>query len=277
MFKTFVLLFEKTDTFCQNSLNRKMFGDGMIPLPHIYGARIKGVEVFCPLDPPPPYEAVASNPAAQVLIYTTAILSPTPPAQSRQPHSAVSSSRKAHRPRLRRSNSDPVLLDLTAKVMSCEAATQTELGPGSHGTVTLRQGHGKRKPRPNSMVDYQSYRDTKLLVARFLEQSSCSLTPEVQELVNSIKTVLRSDEEHMEEAVRCASFIDQVAPAQSTLRRQTQMELPLRKRPGILHLRSCGDLSSFTWAQLMGSRAGSRRMGQERPHSLIGVFRETVI
>ncbi|XP_016119376.1 protein FAM189A1-like [Sinocyclocheilus grahami] len=43
----------------------RMFGDGMIPLPHIYGARIKGVEVFCPLDPPPPYEAVASNPAAQ--------------------------------------------------------------------------------------------------------------------------------------------------------------------------------------------------------------------
>uniref|UniRef100_A0A672KBE6 Uncharacterized protein n=1 Tax=Sinocyclocheilus grahami TaxID=75366 RepID=A0A672KBE6_SINGR len=42
----------------------RMFGDGMIPLPHIYGARIKGVEVFCPLDPPPPYEAVASNPAA---------------------------------------------------------------------------------------------------------------------------------------------------------------------------------------------------------------------
>ncbi|XP_016383417.1 protein FAM189A2 [Sinocyclocheilus rhinocerous] len=326
-------------TFCSYTprLARRMFGDGMIPLPHIYGARIKGVEVFCPLDPPPPYEAVASNPAAQaqntavqmtdlteVLTESaeaetpsddrcrqTAILSPTPPAQSRQPHSAVSSSRKAHRPRLRRSNSDPVLLDLTAKVMSCEAATQTELGPGpapapgsvtvtEHGMVTLRKGRGKRKPRPNSMVDYQSYRDTKLLVARFLEQSSCSLTPEVQELVNSIKTVLRSDEEHMEEAVRCASFIDQaitvseVAPAQSTLRRQTQMELPLRKRPGILHLRSCGDLSSFTWAQLqagperrtgshsgtnsrMRSRAGSRRMGQERPHSLIGVFRETVI
>lgn len=108
-----------------------------------------------------------------------------------------------------------VILDsLSLIVMSCEAATQTELGPASatgteHGTVTLRRGRGKRKPRPNSMVDYQNYRDTKLLVARFLEQSSCSLTPEVQELVNSIKTVLRSDEEHMEEAVRCASFIDQ--------------------------------------------------------------------
>ncbi len=103
---------------------------------------------------------------------------------------------------------------LSLSVMSCEAATQTELGSGSvtvteHGTVTLRQGRGKCKPRPNSMVDYQNYRDTKLLVARFLKQSSCSLSPEVQELVNSIKTVLRSDEEHMEEAVRCASFIDQ--------------------------------------------------------------------
>lgn len=50
-----------------------MFGDGMIPLPHIYGARMKGVEVFCPLDPPPPYEAVASQPAAQVLIYAVII------------------------------------------------------------------------------------------------------------------------------------------------------------------------------------------------------------
>ncbi|XP_052448069.1 endosomal transmembrane epsin interactor 1-like isoform X2 [Carassius gibelio] len=300
-------------------LARRMFGDGMIPLPHIYGARMKGVEVFCPLDPPPPYEAVASQPAAQAQssevqmsdlteVLTEgaeaetpsddrcrqmAILSPTPPTQSRQPHSAVSSSRKPHKPGLRRSNSDPVLLDPTAKVMSCEAATQTELGPGSapapgsvivteHGTVTLRQGRGKRKPRPNSMVDYQSYRDTKLLVARFLEQSSSSLTPEVQELVHSIKTVLRSDEEHMEEAVLCASFIDQatvseVAPAQME---PTSHTLPLRKRPATLHLRSCGDLSSFTSGQPQPERrtgTHSRTGSHERPHSLIGVFRETVL
>lgn len=39
----------------------RMMGDSVIPLPHIYGARIKGVEVFCPLDPPPPYEAVAGS------------------------------------------------------------------------------------------------------------------------------------------------------------------------------------------------------------------------
>lgn len=39
----------------------RILGDGVIPLPHIYGSRIKGVEVFCPLDPPPPYEVVAGS------------------------------------------------------------------------------------------------------------------------------------------------------------------------------------------------------------------------
>ncbi|XP_072521081.1 endosomal transmembrane epsin interactor 1 [Salminus brasiliensis] len=307
-------------------LARRMFGDSVIPLPHIYGARIKGVEVFCPLDPPPPYEAVAAgenqplqaqdselqvteltelterlshcsdtDTASDDRCLQTAILSPTPPLQPRHTPNAATSSRRPHRQRLRRSNSDPVLLDLAAKVMSCEAATQTELSPGTgpteQATVTLRRGKGPRRPRPSSMVDYQSYRDTKLLVARFLQQSSCSMTPEVQELINSIKTVLRSDEEHMEEAVRCASFIDQVitgsdsGPARAAQARQTQPDctsntLPLRKRPGLLHLRSCGDLSTFTWAELSRSRTASRmgsRTGQERPHSLIGVSRETVL
>ncbi|KAI5613215.1 protein FAM189A2 isoform X1 [Silurus asotus] len=315
-------------------LARRMFGDSVIPLPHIYGARIKGVEVFCPLDPPPPYEAVAEgqadssqvqDPEVQVTDLTeavshcsetdtacddrcmqTAVLSSSPPSQS----VTASSSRKPRRQRHRRSNSDPVLLDLTAKaVMSCEAATQTEVGPAppvgsgpetKHPVVTMRRGRGHRRPRPSSMVDYQSYRDTKLLVARFLQQQSpCSLTPEVQELINSIKSVLRSDQEHMEEAVRCATFIQQVmnvpesgqARASSSRQRQpdcTSQTLPLRKRPGLLHLRSCGDLSTFTWAELQvcgqgrpssrtGFRTGNRRLAQERPHSLIGVSRETII
>uniref|UniRef100_A0A8C9EYB0 Family with sequence similarity 189 member A2 n=1 Tax=Pavo cristatus TaxID=9049 RepID=A0A8C9EYB0_PAVCR len=42
-------------------LSRRMLGSDVIPLPHIYGARIKGIEVFCPLDPPPPYEAVVNQ------------------------------------------------------------------------------------------------------------------------------------------------------------------------------------------------------------------------
>lgn len=68
---------------------------------------------------------------------------------------------------------------------------------------------------------------------------------------------------------------------------------PPRRRPGLLHLQSCGDLSSFTCAALdsaehrrkvasragsrAGSRTGSRLDHPERPHSLIGVFRETVL
>lgn len=39
----------------------RMLGSDVIPLPHIYGARIKGIEVFCPLDLPPPYEAVVNQ------------------------------------------------------------------------------------------------------------------------------------------------------------------------------------------------------------------------
>lgn len=61
------------------------------------------------------------------------------------------------------------------------------------------------------MVDYQSYRHTQQLVRNILEQPAAQgLAPEVQELVESIRLVLQSDQEHMEEAVRSASYIEQV-------------------------------------------------------------------
>ncbi|XP_036792285.1 protein FAM189A2-like [Oncorhynchus mykiss] len=372
-------------------LARRMFGDSVIPLPPVYAARIKGVEVFCPLDPPPPYEAVTGGSALATATQETEIritmtdlpelveersdrsetgtpvrdagpqttVVPVPPSPQYHPspqsppspslHQARPSQdqgapvppiRRSQRQRPRRSNSDPVLLDLAAKVLSCEAATQTTevstqtsksaLASQSSRpqTVALRRGgRGPRRPRPSSMVDYQSYRHTQQLVSRFLEQPAhCSLTPEVQELVDSIRSVLRSDQEHMEEAVRCASFIEQVITVSETpvgalpqplsLPRgcsrphvpmldcsSRTLPQPLRKRPGLLHLRSCGDLSTFTWAEQQPlearqgggsgfkswsragsrvgsrstSRAGSRLDHHERPHSLIGVFRETVI
>lgn len=97
-------------------------------------------------------------------------------------------------------------------VLSCEAATQTELKP-KLATVILRKSLRARalRARPQSLVDYKSYMDTKLLVARFLEQSSCSMTPDIHELVENIKSVLKSDEEHMEEAITSANFLEQVA------------------------------------------------------------------
>ncbi|GAB5579683.1 protein FAM189A2 isoform X7 [Prionailurus iriomotensis] len=143
--------------------------------------------------------------------------------------------------------------------------------------------------------------DTKLLVARFLEQSSCSMTPDIHELVENIKSVLKSDEEHMEEAITSASFLEQgsqflswplrgprgveetsdysheqiMAPLQpSTSRAHVP---PSRRQPGLLHLQSCGDLSTFVPAGRPRAQRRPRRAEAERPHSLIGVIRETVL
>lgn len=64
--------------------------------------------------------------------------------------------------------------------------------------------------RPHSLADLKMYKDTKILVAKFLEHSSCSLPPEVQQVVNNIKFVIKSDEKYMEEAIFSANVIDQV-------------------------------------------------------------------
>ena len=74
---------------------------------------------------------------------------------------------------------------------------------------TLRSSSSGPSERPHSLADLKTYKDTKILVARFLEQSSCSLPPEVQQVVNTIKHVIKSDEKHMEEAIFSANVIDQ--------------------------------------------------------------------
>uniref|UniRef100_A0A8C3SGE5 Family with sequence similarity 189 member A1 n=1 Tax=Chelydra serpentina TaxID=8475 RepID=A0A8C3SGE5_CHESE len=68
------------------------------------------------------------------------------------------------------------------------------------------------KERPHSLVDLKAYKDTKILVAKFLEHSNCNLPPEVRHVVNSIRSVIKSDERHMEEAIFSANIIDQVGP-----------------------------------------------------------------
>ncbi|XP_036776093.2 endosomal transmembrane epsin interactor 1 isoform X4 [Manis pentadactyla] len=243
---------------CTPWMSRRMGAPDVIPLPHIYGARIKGMEVFCPLDPPPPYEAVVhqtdqeQGSAFQV------------PERSEDATSLLE---------------PPICTPVTqaAPVLSCEAATQTE-GKPDLAEVTLRRGLRSRalRCRPQSLIDYKSYMDTKLLVARFLEQSSCSMTPDIHELVENIKSVLKSDEEHMEEAITSASFLEQImAPLQpSACRAHAQ---PSRRQPGLLHLRSCGDLSTFVPAGRPRAKRRPRRAEAERPHSLIGVIRETVL
>ncbi|XP_062327774.1 protein ENTREP2 [Osmerus eperlanus] len=102
---------------------------------------------------------------------------------------------------------------------------------------TLRSSSSGPSERPHSLADLKTYKDTKILVARFLEQSSCSLPPEVQQVVNTIKHVIKSDEKHMEEAIFSANVIDQVMT-------QCIMSSPRKRGHEDLHLRSCGALSS---------------------------------
>ncbi|XP_051002223.1 endosomal transmembrane epsin interactor 1 isoform X2 [Acomys russatus] len=294
---------------CTPRMNRRMVGPDVIPLPHIYGARIKGVEVFCPLDPPPPYEAVVSQidqeqessfqipegPEAAVSavepvrtqITQGGVLPNTTNEETTSAAAPVSNlvqpprSRRTLPPLRARSKSDPVLHhseERATPVLSCEAATQTERRLDL-AAVTLRRGVRPRasRCRPRSLIDYRSYIDTKLLVARFLEQSSCSMTPDIHELVENIKSVLKSDEEHMEVAITSASFLEQImAPSQASTS-QAHM-LTSRRQLGLLHLRSCGDLSTFSLAgRPRAERRPQLRAEAERPHSLIGVVRETVL
>ncbi|KAG5848791.1 hypothetical protein ANANG_G00103170 [Anguilla anguilla] len=104
--------------------------------------------------------------------------------------------------------------------------------------------------RPHSLADLKTYKDTKILVAKFLEHSSCSLPPEVQQVVNNIKFVIKSDERHMEEAIFSANIIDQVM-TQS----QRAGGNPRKRAWEDLHLQSCGALSSPS-ASLRRPRAG---------------------
>lgn len=69
--------------------------------------------------------------------------------------------------------------------------------------------------RPHPLADFKMYKDTKVLVAKFLEHSNCSLPPEVQQVVNNIKCVIKLDEKHMEEAIFSANVIDQVTELNS--------------------------------------------------------------
>ncbi|XP_055488470.1 endosomal transmembrane epsin interactor 1 isoform X4 [Leucoraja erinacea] len=292
-------------TFCSYSprINPRILSNDVIPLTHIYASRMKGIEVFCPVEPPPPYEAVVreqnEEQVSSLLNARTTEAdeertSCSAPDDSNVPSCSLSdllqlcivhpawsrnseaACRKSSRSGLRRSNSDPVLQELIIEelVVSCEAATQTD-ERSEEQAVTLRRGRRSRSPRsrPRSLVDYTSYRDTKLLVASFLKQSSCSMTPEVQELVDNIRSVLQSDEEHMEEAVASANILDQAITGnlQRTIPRRGAAQTQGRTR--LLHLRSCGDLSTCTVEEV---RPGARGQ-QERPHSLIGVIQETVL
>ncbi|NWV77687.1 F1892 protein, partial [Dasyornis broadbenti] len=289
---------------CTPQTSHRTLVSDVISLPYIYGKRIKGVEVFCRLDPPPPYEAVwSSNSSEQggalrvngMEDVDSGEVSDRQSSQAegiQEPSSRVSLSpskagcmpagvnRSTFKPLRKRSKSDPVLLHCQlpqGTVLNCETATRDA---NQLNAVTLRKSSRAKalRGRPQSLIDYKSYMDTKRRVAWILEQSPCSMSPDIRDLVENIKSVLKSDEKHMAEAVTSATFLEQaMAPAQQAMSLRARV-LPFRLRSGLLYLESCGDLSTFTTE---GEQLPERRIlkgEHERPHSLIGVvFRETVL
>ncbi|XP_067256903.1 protein ENTREP2 isoform X3 [Chanodichthys erythropterus] len=137
--------------------------------------------------------------------------------------------------------------------------------------------HSMSTERPQSLADLKTYKDTKVLVAKFLEHSSCSLPPEVQQVVNSIKCVIKSDEKHMEEAIFSANIIDQLMTQSQKITRKHAHE--------DLHLQSCGALSSPSSSLRRPPRGSSQTdvpdtLGHQspcQPQSLISVCRETTL
>ncbi|NXE41647.1 F1892 protein, partial [Ptilorrhoa leucosticta] len=289
---------------CTPQTSHSTLVSDVISLPYIYGTRIKGVEVFCRLDPPPSYEIICRwdgeknqclLTASTDLLYFDYFYFSVPDYSAeeiQEPSSRVSLSasnascvpagvnRRAFDPLRKRSRSDPVLLHCQlpqGTVLSCETATLHEVDPLN--AVTLRKSSRARalRGRPQSLIDYKSYMDTKRRVAWILEQSSCSMSPDIHDLVENIKSVLKSDEKHMAEAVTSATFLEQVmAPAQPAMSLRVCV-LPFRLHPGLLYLESCGDLSTFTTEGEQLEERRSQRAEHERPHSLIGVVRETVL
>ncbi|KFP03022.1 Protein FAM189A1, partial [Calypte anna] len=124
-----------------------------------------------------------------------------------------------------RSTSDPVSCSSYTKVpvsgshmaaSACQHSLSSFLPTGKQRDSTKMVLHLKpkalhtvSKERPHSLVDLKAYKDTKILVAKFLEHSNCNLPPEVRHVVNSIRSVIKSDERHMEEAIFSANIIDQ--------------------------------------------------------------------
>ncbi|NXN81293.1 F1892 protein, partial [Bombycilla garrulus] len=288
---------------CTSQTRHRTPASDVIPLPHICVTRIRGVEVFCPLDPPPSYETVCSlrsSEQGRVLQIngmedvdsgklrgrqsSQAEERQEPSSRVSLPSSGASCvpagvNRRAFNPLRKRSKSDSVLLHCQlpqGTVLNCEAAT---LDVNPLNAVTLRKSSRANalRGRPQSLIDYKSYMDTKQRVAWILEQS-CGMSPDIHDLVENIKSVLKSDEKHMAEAVTSATFLEQVMTcAQQATPLSVRRVLPFRLHPGLLHLESCGDLSTFTTEGEQLAERRIQRVEHERPHSLIGVVRETVL
>lgn len=66
------------------------------------------------------------------------------------------------------------------------------------------------KERPHSLVESKAFADTRVLVAKFLEHTHCSLPTEVRHVVGTIRSTATSEEPRVEEAIFGADVLDQL-------------------------------------------------------------------
>lgn len=66
------------------------------------------------------------------------------------------------------------------------------------------------KERPHSLVESKAYMDTRVLVAKFLEHSHCTVPSEVRHVVGTIRSTVTSEEPRVEEAIFGAGVLDQL-------------------------------------------------------------------
>ncbi|XP_069778464.1 endosomal transmembrane epsin interactor 1 isoform X2 [Narcine bancroftii] len=154
-------------TFCSYSprINPRILSNDVIPVTHIYTSRMKGIEVFCPVEPPPPYEAVVRDQTNEQvssslntrttdaeLERTTCTASDdsnVPSCSLNDPlqlcivhppwsRSSEAGSRKTSRSGLRRSNSDPLLQELVIEGDHWQLATHHHVqGDGSDTKIHM--------------------------------------------------------------------------------------------------------------------------------------------
>ncbi|XP_048376867.1 protein ENTREP2 isoform X2 [Stegostoma tigrinum] len=182
--------------------------------------------------------------------------------------------------RIIRSSSDPVTCTSTkAHYHELHFVTSSHLAKHFWSIkqhMGKMDGHRKQqalrevsRERPHSLVDLKAYKDTKILVTKFLQHSNCNLAPEVQHVISSIQSVIWLDEQHTEEAIYSANIIDQMITSQ---RPMNVINLRLQED---LHLHSCGDVSSPTAS--VRTVQLDHRLERERPHCLTDACRETVL
>uniref|UniRef100_A0A8B9DM73 Family with sequence similarity 189 member A1 n=1 Tax=Anser cygnoides TaxID=8845 RepID=A0A8B9DM73_ANSCY len=176
----------------------------------LYEVTINSPGILYPTELPPPYEAViGETPASQVT-------------GTDQQVSESSLGERNMTPGFSTQDILPPLLlvpvsDSHMAASACQHSLSSFLPTGKQRDTRKIDFHLKpkalrtaSKERPRSLVDLKAYKDTKILVAKFLEHSNCNLPPEVRHVVNSIRSVIKSDERHMEEAIFSANIIDQV-------------------------------------------------------------------